>query len=67
MRPVLMTAAAIVIGILPMSLGRGEDGEQDASLEWAVIGGLVVDTTTTLLLVPVVHSRLLEKHSDVRG
>ena len=58
MRPVLMTAAAMIIGMLPMSLGLGEGGEQNAPLGRAVIGGLAVATLTTLLFVPVVYSLL---------
>lgn len=58
MRPVLMTAAAMIIGMLPMSLGIGEGGEQNAPLGRAVIGGLFVATLTTLLFVPVVYSLL---------
>jgi multidrug efflux pump subunit AcrB len=58
MRPVLMTAAAMVIGMLPMSLGIGEGGEQNAPLGRAVIGGLLVATATTLLFVPVIYSLL---------
>jgi multidrug efflux pump subunit AcrB len=58
MRPVLMTAAAMIIGMLPMSLGLGEGGEQNAPLGRAVIGGLLIATLTTLLFVPVVYSML---------
>jgi multidrug efflux pump subunit AcrB len=58
LRPVLMTAAAMIIGMLPMSLGLGEGGEQNAPLGRAVIGGLLVATMTTLLFVPVVYSVL---------
>ena len=58
MRPVLMTAAAMIIGMLPMSLGLGEGGEQNPLLGRAVIGGLLVATVTTLLFVPVVYSLL---------
>lgn len=58
MRPVLMTALAMIIGMLPMSLGLGEGGEQNAPLGRAVIGGLFVATLTTLLFVPVVFSLL---------
>ena len=54
----LMTAAAMIIGMLPMSLGLGEGGEQNAPLGRAVIGGLLLATVTTLLLVPVVYSLL---------
>jgi multidrug efflux pump subunit AcrB len=56
MRPVLMTALAMIIGMLPMSLGLGEGGEQNAPLGRAVIGGLILATFTTLLFVPVVYS-----------
>ncbi len=58
LRPVLMTALAMIIGMLPMSLGLGEGGEQNAPLGRAVIGGLVVATAATLLFVPVVYSLL---------
>lgn len=61
MRPVLMTAAAMIIGMLPMSLGLGEGGEQNAPLGRAVIGGLLLATATTLLFVPVVYSMLRRK------
>ena len=55
-RPILMTALAMVIGMLPLSLGLGEGGEQNAPLGRAVIGGLVLATVTTLFFVPVVFS-----------
>ncbi len=55
-RPVLMTAGAMVIGMLPMALGLGEGGEQNAPLGRAVIGGLIFATCATLLFVPVVFS-----------
>jgi multidrug efflux pump subunit AcrB len=55
-RPVLMTALAMVIGMAPMALGLGEGGEQNAPLGRAVIGGLVFATVATLFLVPVVFS-----------
>jgi len=58
LRPVLMTALAMIIGMLPMSLGMGEGGEQNAPLGRAVIGGLLVATVTTLLIVPIIYSRL---------
>jgi multidrug efflux pump subunit AcrB len=54
LRPVLMTALAMIIGMLPMSLGLGEGGEQNAPLGRAVIGGLVVATVATIFFVPVV-------------
>jgi multidrug efflux pump subunit AcrB len=57
-RPVLMTALAMIIGMLPMSLGLGEGGEQNAPLGRAVIGGLLVATAATLLFVPVVYATL---------
>ncbi len=55
-RPVLMTALAMIIGMLPMSLGLGEGGEQNAPLGRAVIGGLVFATLATLFFVPVVFA-----------
>lgn len=58
LRPVLMTALAMIVGMLPMSLGLGEGGEQNAPLGRAVIGGLLMATLTTLLFVPVVYSLL---------
>src|SRR5204863_4079400 len=58
LRPVLMTALAMIIGMLPMSLGLGEGGEQNAPLGRAVIGGLLVATVFTLVFVPVMYSLL---------
>jgi multidrug efflux pump subunit AcrB len=58
LRPVIMTALAMIIGMLPMSLGLGEGGEQNAPLGRAVIGGLVMATFATLFFVPVVYSKL---------
>jgi multidrug efflux pump subunit AcrB len=58
LRPVLMTALAMILGMLPMALSLGEAGEQNAPLGRAVIGGLVVATFVTLFLVPVVYSIL---------
>ncbi|MDP9170843.1 MAG: efflux RND transporter permease subunit, partial [Acidobacteriota bacterium] len=57
-RPVLMTALAMIIGMLPMSLGMGEGGEQNAPLGRAVIGGLIFATMSTLFFVPIVYSFL---------
>jgi multidrug efflux pump subunit AcrB len=57
-RPVLMTALAMIIGMLPMALGLGEGGEQNAPLGRAVIGGLIFATIATLIFVPVVFSAL---------
>ncbi len=61
LRPVLMTALAMIIGMFPMALALGEGGEQNAPLGRAVIGGLVVATVATLFFVPVVFS-LLHRH-----
>jgi multidrug efflux pump subunit AcrB len=61
LRPVMMTALAMIIGMLPMSLGLGEGGEQNAPLGRAVIGGLLVATFFTLLFVPVMYSLLRRK------
>jgi multidrug efflux pump subunit AcrB len=57
-RPVIMTALAMIVGMLPMALGLGEGGEQNAPLGRAVIGGLLVATFTTLFFVPVMYSYL---------
>jgi multidrug efflux pump subunit AcrB len=56
LRPVLMTALAMILGMLPMSLGLGEGGEQNAPLGRSVIGGLLVATFATLFFVPVMYS-----------
>jgi len=56
LRPVLMTALAMIIGMLPMALGMGEGGEQNAPLGRAVIGGLLIATLATLFFVPVVFA-----------
>ncbi|CCG98263.1 acriflavin resistance protein [Fibrella aestuarina BUZ 2] len=61
LRPILMTAIAMIIGMLPMSLGLGEGGEQNAPLGRAVIGGLLLATFTTLLFVPTVFSYLAKE------
>ncbi len=55
-RPVLMTALAMIIGMLPMAMSLGEGGEQNAPLGRAVIGGLLVATFATLMIVPVIFS-----------
>jgi len=57
-RPVLMTATAMILGMLPMSLGIGEGAEQNAPLGRAVIGGLAFATLTTLFVVPIIYSYL---------
>ncbi|HEY1945631.1 MAG TPA: efflux RND transporter permease subunit [Bryobacteraceae bacterium] len=56
LRPVIMTATAMMIGMIPMSLGLGEGGEQNAPLGRAVVGGLLFATVATLFFVPVVFS-----------
>jgi len=61
LRPVLMTALAMIIGMLPMAFGLGEGGEQNAPLGRAVIGGLIMATFTTLFFVPVVYCYLRRK------
>jgi CzcA family heavy metal efflux pump len=67
-RPVLMTALAMIIGMFPMSLGLGEGGEQNAPLGRAVIGGLMFATVATLFFVPsvfaIVHSRREARASE---
>jgi multidrug efflux pump subunit AcrB len=55
-RPVIMTALAMIIGMVPMALGLGEGGEQNAPLGRAVVGGLIFATVATLIFVPVVFS-----------
>ena len=63
-RPVMMTALAMIIGMLPMALGLGEGGEQNAPLGRAVIGGLLFATVATLMFVPVVFSMVHKKRED---
>ena len=71
LRPVLMTALAMIIGMVPMSLGLGEGGEQNAPLGRAVIGGLMLATVATLFFVPIffsfIHGRLERKHKRELG
>jgi len=57
-RPVLMTALAMIVGMIPMALGLGDGGEQNAPLGRAVIGGLLLATVATLIFVPAVFSLL---------
>jgi multidrug efflux pump subunit AcrB len=70
-RPVIMTALAMIIGMFPMALGFGEGGQQNAPLGRAVIGGLVFATIATLLFVPVVfsifHGRLAKRSAAKRS
>jgi len=64
-RPVLMTALAMIIGMVPMALGMGEGGEQNAPLGRAVIGGLVFATVATLFFVPVFFSLMHRRSRDM--
>jgi multidrug efflux pump subunit AcrB len=69
-RPVLMTALAMIIGMIPMALGLGEGAEQNAPLGRAVIGGLAFATVSTLFFVPVIFAglhRRLEQRKHARG
>jgi len=66
-RPVLMTALAMIIGMVPMSMGLGEGGEQNAPLGRAVIGGLLLATVATLLFVPVVFSFIHGRRENARA
>jgi multidrug efflux pump subunit AcrB len=63
-RPVLMTALAMIIGMIPMALGLGEGGEQNAPLGRGVIGGLICATAATLFFVPSVFSLLHRRRKD---
>ncbi len=63
-RPVLMTALAMIIGMVPMALGLGEGGEQNAPLGRAVIGGLIFATVATLFFVPTVFSLIHSRRSS---
>jgi multidrug efflux pump subunit AcrB len=71
MRPVMMTALAMIIGMVPMALGLGEGAEQNAPLGRAVIGGLLFATVSTLLFVPVIfagiHQRLESRKAERRS
>ncbi len=58
LRPVIMTALAMILGMLPMALALGEGGEQNAPLGRAVVGGLLFCTVVTLFIVPIVYSLL---------
>jgi multidrug efflux pump subunit AcrB len=66
-RPVLMTALAMIIGMVPMALALGEGGEQNAPLGRAVIGGLAVATVATLFFVPTVFALMHRKHHNNAG
>jgi multidrug efflux pump subunit AcrB len=64
-RPVIMTASAMIIGMLPMALGLGEGGEQNAPLGRAVIGGLTFATIATLIFVPIVFSLVNQSRKKI--
>jgi multidrug efflux pump subunit AcrB len=64
LRPVLMTAMAMVIGMIPMALGLGDGGEQNAPLGRAVIGGLLFATVATLFFVPIVFAMMRQNASS---
>jgi multidrug efflux pump subunit AcrB len=72
LRPVLMTAGAMILGMVPMALGVGEGGEQNAPLGRAVIGGLLFATFATLIFVPTMYKLLRRRpaavtDSDITG
>ena len=68
LRPVMMTAIAMIVGIIPLALGLGDGGEQNAPLGRAVVGGLVFGTAATLTFVPVLFALLVKRrgtpHAD---
>ncbi len=64
LRPVIMTALAMMIGMVPMALGLGEGGEQNAPLGRAVIGGLLFATVATLFFVPVIFGLVHGRESN---
>jgi multidrug efflux pump subunit AcrB len=66
LRPVIMTATAMMIGMIPMSLGLGEGGEQNAPLGRAVVGGLLFATIATLFFVPVVFSLVHSRKASAK-
>ena len=66
LRPVMMTAGAMILGMVPMALGIGEGGEQNAPLGRAVIGGLLFATFATLIFVPTMYRMLKMRPGRVR-
>ena len=60
-RPIVMTALATILGLLPLALGYGEGNETMVPLARAVVGGLIVSTGMTLFVVPVIHSMILSR------
>jgi hydrophobic/amphiphilic exporter-1 (mainly G- bacteria), HAE1 family len=67
LRPILMTALATVLGLLPMAIGAGEGGEVQAPLARAVVGGMLSSTLITLVFIPVVYSFFEEGFHAVRN
>jgi multidrug efflux pump subunit AcrB len=63
LRAVLMTAAAMIMGMVPMAIGFGESGQQSAPLGRAVIGGLILATFTTLTVLPAIYAILQRRAS----
>ena len=61
LRPVLMTAGAMFVGLIPMALGLGDGSEQNAALARAVLGGVAVGTCSTLLFVPFLYATLRQR------
>ena len=61
LRPILMTSAAMIVGMIPMASGLGESGDQTAPLGRAVIGGLAASTVSALLIVPLVYGWVQQK------
>ena len=58
LRPILMTTAAMVMGMIPLALGIGEGSEQQAPMAHAIIGGVITSTLLTLIVVPVIYTYL---------
>jgi multidrug efflux pump subunit AcrB len=67
LRPVMMTAIAMIVGIVPLALGLGDGGEQNAPLGRAVVGGLVFGTVATLTFVPVLFALLVKRRGAAAG
>jgi multidrug efflux pump subunit AcrB len=67
LRPVCMTALAMILGVLPMAVGAGEGGEQNAPLGRAVVGGLILGTLASLMVVPVVFAALRRRPAPPPG
>ena len=66
LRPILMTTAAMIGGMLPLALGLGDGGEQQAPMGRAIIGGVVTSTLLTLVVVPVLYTYLDQWHERRR-